>query len=231
MSEQLRICLVGATGLVGRTLIEQAVGRWDLRIVGVARREMPLPKGARMEMLIAPVDGWPDAIAASGASVMVCVLGTTWAKAGKDEAAFRAVDHDLVLASARAAKAAGIKRMIAVSSAGADALAKNRYLRIKGETEEALGKIGFKRLDILRPGLLRGRRDETRPMERLGMLLAPLVDPFLAGDFRRFRSIRVEVLAQAIFALSREKAGGRFVHDHDGMMRAIRRAGIDSLRG
>ena len=43
MSEQLRIRLVGATGLVGRTLIEQAVGRWDLRIVGVARREMPLP--------------------------------------------------------------------------------------------------------------------------------------------------------------------------------------------
>lgn len=231
MSEQLRICLVGATGLVGRTLIEQAVGRWDLRIVGVARREMPLPKGARMEMLIAPVDGWPDAIAASGASVMVCALGTTWAKAGKDEAAFRAVDQELVLAAARAGKAAGVNRMIAVSSAGADILSKNRYLRIKGETEEALGKIGFKRLDILRPGLLRGRREEMRPLEWLAMLLAPLIDPLLSGSWRRFHSIRVEVLAQAIFALAREKAGGRFVHDHDSLMRSIRRAGIDSLRG
>ena len=48
-----RICLVGATGLVGTALIEQAVDRADVRIVGVARREAALPPGARMEMLIA----------------------------------------------------------------------------------------------------------------------------------------------------------------------------------
>jgi len=48
-----RLCLVGATGLVGRSVIEHAVNRWDIRIVAVARREMPLPKGSRMEMLVA----------------------------------------------------------------------------------------------------------------------------------------------------------------------------------
>ena len=47
MSSPLRICLVGATGLVGSTLIDQAVHRTDLRIVGVARNEMKLPHGAR----------------------------------------------------------------------------------------------------------------------------------------------------------------------------------------
>ena len=34
-----RICLVGATGLVGSRLIAAAVSRPDLRIVGIARRE------------------------------------------------------------------------------------------------------------------------------------------------------------------------------------------------
>lgn len=225
MPSPLRLCLVGATGLVGSRVIAGAVGRTDLRVIGVARREAVLPPGARMEMLLADTEGWPDAIAAANARVLVCALGTTWKKAGKDEAAFRAVDHDLVLACAKAAKAAGIGHMIAVSSVGADPAAKNRYLRVKGETEVALGKVGLKRLDILRPGLLRGPRAELRPAERIAMALAPALDLFLHGSLRRYRSIHADTVAEAVFALAREKAAGRFVHEHDAMLYAIRRAG------
>ena len=222
--DTLRICLVGATGLTGRTLIERAVNRSDLRIVGVARREMKLPKGARMEMLLAEPSGWPDAIAAANAQVMVIALGTTQAKVGGDEAAFRAVDHDLVLASARAAKAAGIGHVIVVSSVGADPASRNFYLRTKGETEAALGKLGLRRLDVVRPGLLRGPREESRPLERAGMIAAPLLDLFLHGKHRKYRSMPVDTLADAIFALAREKAPGRFVHEYDSMRYALRRA-------
>jgi uncharacterized protein YbjT (DUF2867 family) len=226
MSSPLRICLVGATGLVGRTLIERAVARTDVRLIGVARREMRLPFGARMEMLLAEPANWADAIAAANAKVLVCALGTTMKKAGRDEAAFRAVDLDLVRACGEAAKAAGIERMIVVSSVGADPMARNFYLRTKGEMEEALARLRLRRLDILRPGLLRGRRvDDSRPLERIAGLLAPLIDPFLNGERRRYRSVRAEVLADAIFALAKEKAGGHFVHEHDGFLRAIRRAG------
>lgn len=226
MSSPLRVCLVGATGLVGRTLIERAVSRTDVRLVGVARREMKLPFGARMEMLLAEPSHWPDAIAAANARVLVCALGTTMKKAGKDEAAFRAVDLDLVVACGKAAKAARIEHMIVVSSVGADVLAKSFYLRTKGQMEEALARLRLRRLDVVRPGLLRGRRvDDPRPLERIGIALAPLVDLFLDGPRRRFRSIRAEVLADAIFALAREKAAGHFVHEHDSLLRAIRRAG------
>lgn len=226
MSNPLRICLVGATGLIGRTLIERAVARTDVRLIGVARREMKLPYGARMEMLLAEPANWADAIAAANARVLVCALGTTMRKAGKNEAAFRAVDLDLVRACGEAAKAAGIEQMIAVSSVGADPMAKNVYLKTKGQMEEALARLRLRRLDILRPGLLRGRRvDDSRPQERIAGLIAPLIDPFLNGERRRYRSIRAEVLADAVFALAREKAGGHFVHEHDGLLRAIRRAG------
>lgn len=225
MSEQLRICLVGATGLVGATVIEAAVSRPDLRIIGVARNEMKLPHGARMEMLLADTAGWPDAIAAANAKVLVCALGTTMAKAGRDEAAFRAVDHDLVLDVARAAKAAGIEHMIVVSSVGADPASKTFYLRVKGEMEGALSRLRFRRLDVLRPGLLRGDRRESRPLERIGQILAPLADLLLRGKYRKYRSIRADVLARAVFALAREKAGGHFIHEHDAMFYAIRRRG------
>ncbi len=223
MSKPVRIALVGATGLIGMSLIRLAVTRPDLRIVGIARREVALPPGARMEVLVADPESWGDAIAAANADVLVCALGTTWKKAGKDEAAFRKVDQDLVLACGRAAKAAGIRQMIAISSVGADPMAKNFYLRVKGETEQALGKLGLQRLDIVRPGLLRGPREELRPAEKFGMIASPLADLLLHGDFRKYRSIRAETLAEAVVGLTREKMAGRFVFEHDAILRAARK--------
>ena len=58
MSKVTRIALVGASGLIGMSLIRLAVGRPDLRIVAVARRELQLPPGARMEVLLADPANW-----------------------------------------------------------------------------------------------------------------------------------------------------------------------------
>ena len=220
MSEPIRIVLVGATGLVGRTLIERAVGRAGVRMTAIARREVALPEGARMELLVADPAHWAEAIAAANADVLAIALGTTWRAAGRDEAAFRAVDKDLVLACAKAAKAAGVAQCIAVSSVGADAGSGNRYLRVKGEVEEALAKLRFARLDILRPGLIRGARAERRLVERVTMVASPLLDRFLHGQLRRYRSIRATALADAILALASARPRGRFVHEHDALRRA-----------
>lgn len=223
MSKPTRIALVGATGLIGMSLIRLAVNRPDIRIIAISRREVALPPGARMEVLVAEPDSWGDAIAAANADALVCALGTTWKKAGKDEAAFRAVDQDLVLACGKAAKAAGIRQMIAVSSVGADPMAKNFYLKVKGETEQALGKLGLTRLDVLRPGLLRGPREELRPAEKLGMIASPLADLLMNGAYRKYRSIQSETVAQAIVGLTREAMAGRFVFEHDAILRAARK--------
>ena len=224
MAEVTRIALVGASGMIGTSLMELAVGRRDIRVIGIARREFALPRGARMELLVADPANWGDAIAAARAQVLVCALGTTWRKAGQDEAAFRAVDEKLVLDCARWAREAGIRQMIVISSVGADADSKTFYLRVKGEVERALGKVGLPRLDIIRPGLLRGPRAERRPAERLGMLLSPLADLALHGKYAKYRSVKASTVARAIVGLTREKANGRFVHEHDGILRAARKA-------
>lgn len=224
MSKVTRIAVVGASGLVGQSLIRLAVGRSDIRLVAIARREIPLPVGARMEVLIAPPENWGDAIAASNADVLACALGTTWKKVGKDEAEFRAIDQHLVLACAKAAKDAGMRQVIAVSSVGADAMAKNFYLKVKGETEQALGRVGVTRLDVLRPGLLRGPREELRPAELVGRVLSPVADLFLNGKYTKYRSIKAETIARAIIGLTKEKAAGRFVFEHEAILRAARKA-------
>ncbi len=223
MSEPIRIALVGATGLVGRSVINAVIGHDHVRLVGIARREMTLPPGARLELVVAEPGQWGEVLARQRPAALICALGTTWKRAGKDEAAFRAVDQELVLNTARAAVAAGVEHMVAISSAGADALSRNFYLRVKGETERELIKAGFKRIDILRPGLLRGPRiGDRRGGEGLAKIAAPLIDPLLGGKWRAYRSIPAKLVAEGALELACRKAAGRFFHDNDGIRRAAR---------
>ncbi|WP_341711190.1 NAD(P)H-binding protein [Erythrobacter sp.] len=223
MFDPMRIALVGATGLIGGKVMEACIGREDLRLTGIARREAPLPKGIRMELFVAEPDRWGEVIEAVRPKAIICALGTTWKKAGQDEAAFRAVDHDLVLAVAKAAKAHGVERFVYISSVGADLASKTFYLRVKGEVERDLAKLRFDRLDVLQPGLLLGNRtNDNRPAERLGILAAPVLNLMLQGGMRRYRGIRAEAVAEAALALAKRAARGRFVHDNDAILRTAR---------
>src|SRR3546814_20339250 len=96
MSDPLRIALIGSTGLVGRKIIDSCIGRGDIRLIALARREVSLPNGARMELVVAEPANWGAVIDAVRPDALICALGTTWNRAGKDEAAFRAVDQQLV---------------------------------------------------------------------------------------------------------------------------------------
>jgi uncharacterized protein YbjT (DUF2867 family) len=223
MSEPLRIALFGASGLVGSEIVKLCVGREDVRLAAVARAELDLPPGARMEVFVADTDKWGEVIEALQPTAVISALGTTWKKAGKDEAAFRAVDQELVLAVARAARAHGVQRLVSVSSVGADPHSKNFYLKVKGETDRDLAKLGIGRLDILRPGLLRGKRSgERRIGERLAILASPLVNPLLRGKGRAYRAIHAKTVARAALYLAMRPARGRFVHDNDAIARAAR---------
>ncbi len=223
LQDNKRIALVGATGLIGQRVIEICSAGDRVRIVGIARREVALPEGARMEMFVAEPSKWGEVLEAIRPRALICALGTTWKKSGKDEVAFRAVDQELVLQTAHAAKQAGLRNFVAVSSVGADHKAKNFYLRVKGETERELSKVGFKRLDILRPGLLKGhRKNDPRFAEFMGILASPVVDPFLSGKWKGYRSIKAQTVAEAALGLSMRQAAGRFTHDNDAIRRAAR---------
>jgi len=223
MSEPRRVLLAGATGLVGTHAMQAAREHPSLRLVALTRREAPIPRGTRMEMRVAEPSRWPEAVAAVAPEAVICALGTTRRKAGSEEA-FRAVDHDLVLELAAAARKAGVANFVLVSSVGADATGKAFYLRVKGEVEAAVTRLGFRRLDILRPGLLRGRRGgDRRPLERLAMLASPLASLLLHGNKRRYRAIDARSVAAAALQLACEKAAGRFVHENDSILRAARR--------
>ena len=224
MSDARRVLLVGATGLVGTRVMQECVGRSDVRLIALTRREAPMPQGARMEMLVADPAEWNQSVAAVEPDAVICALGTTWRKAGQDEAAFRAVDQELVLRVANAAKAAGVSNFVLISSVGADMASRAFYLRVKGEVETALRKLKFARLDILRPGLLRGpRRSDRRVGERLAIVFSPIANLFLHGSRRGLRAIDARLVARAALQGAKEKARGTFLHDNDAIVRLERR--------
>jgi uncharacterized protein YbjT (DUF2867 family) len=114
--------------------------------------------------------------------------------------------------------------MIVVSSVGADAGSRNFYLRTKGEMEQALRSLGFERLDILRPGLLRGERGpERRPGERIGIAVSPILNLVMRGRLDRYAAIDASSVAGAVAVLAGLDASGAFVHHN----REIRRLAGD----
>jgi uncharacterized protein YbjT (DUF2867 family) len=208
------LLLVGATGMVGSAVVRAAPA--GLHIL-VRRPADDLPAGVRQT--VAPTEEWAQAIAKAAPDVVASALGTTIRQAGS-QGAFRAVDHDLLLAVAKAARDAGARHFITVSSVGASAISASFYLRTKGEVEEALGAMGFERVDILRPGLLTGeRRGSFRAGEAMAMIAAPVTDALMRGRMRRYRSVPGETVARAMLALAAGAGSGTHVHEHDGIVR------------
>lgn len=156
----MKLLLVGATGLVGRHVLEVALAdaRVD-QVIVLARR--PLSPHPKMRALEVDFDHLPDAADWWHADAVICTLGTTMRAAGS-KAAFRRVDHDYPLAVARLAHRHGTPAYVLNSALGADPASSIFYNRVKGEVEQALAGVGFASLTYVRPGLIGGSRDEFR---------------------------------------------------------------------
>ncbi len=136
-----------------------------------------------------------------------CTLGTTIKQAGSKEK-FYAVDHEMVLAFANWAKSLGASKFLYVSSGGADETSSFYYMKVKGEVERDLKKIGFDYLGILRPSLLMGNRSEFRLSESITQILMyPLVWLKL---FKNFRPIHDYQVAKAMVKVAMDQRPNSF---------------------
>ena len=195
------VLLAGASGLVGRALLDLLLGPGrSERVAVLARRPLPgeRARDARLSVRI----GELPALAAdtSGVRDVYIALGTTIKVAGS-EAAFRAVDFDLVVAIARAARRAGASRLGVVSALGADATSLVFYNRVKGEMEAAVRALGYSSVVIARPSLLLGDRAALgQPTRRGEVWAARLLGPVLSWVPGSVRPIAAGSVAAAMVA-------------------------------
>ena len=199
----MTLLLAGGTGLVGRSLLELAKSR-QIPITTVGRR---ITGDVENELVVdfAAMPTLPSS------DIAICALGTTMADAGS-KSAFKAVDFDAVMAFARAAKQSGVRHFLVVTAVGADIGSRAFYSRVKGAVEIELTTVGFDRLDIVRPGLLLGKRQSRRLIEQVLQGLSPAIAVITRGPWARYASISAEQVAGALLALSHETSPGVFYH-------------------
>jgi uncharacterized protein YbjT (DUF2867 family) len=185
------VALAGATGLVGRSILEGLLADPSVRSVHVLARRKPRVADARITCHIVDFAGLPPL---PPVDEVYLALGTTIKVAGS-QAAFRAVDFDANLATARAALAAGARRCGLVSAMGANAKSGVFYNRVKGELEEALAQLSFEGLVIARPSLLIGDRarlgQPERPLEEVSEVFMKILGPLIPSNYRAIAATQV----------------------------------------
>jgi uncharacterized protein YbjT (DUF2867 family) len=208
------LLIAGATGLVGRAALEQALAdpRWD-RVVALVRK--PMAHHPRLDVWT----GDPDLLSGlrpQRVDAVLIALGTTMRQVGGDRVRFRHVDHDLVLGVGRWARALGVPMCGVVSAVGADARSSFFYNRVKGEMEAGMRALGFPALHLFQPSILLGHRAELRVGERIGIALTSAVAALLPD---RYKPMPHAVLAAALLHAARHPGAGMHVHHHAAIRR------------
>ena len=179
--------VIGSTGLIGKKLIFE-LAKKDSEVIAIARRSISnLPEN--VSLLDINFDDFLENGSLPSCDHIYICLGTTIKKAGS-QSEFKKVDFDYCVSFAKKAREIGATKISLVSSVGANPHTKNFYLKTKGEVEEEIKKIDFQVINIFRPSLLLGRREESRFLEKIGQNLSSFINLFLIGYFRKYRSIK-----------------------------------------
>ena len=114
---------------------------------------------------------WPADVSATKPDILISALGASRAAAGSLENQ-RKIDYDLNVAVAKAAKESGVKTYVLISTSAASATSSLAYFRMKGELDESVKAIDFEHTVLVRPGLIVGNREESRPAEAAARSIA-----------------------------------------------------------
>lgn len=216
------VLILGATGLVGRHALRafldardaDGAPRWE-RVVTLTRRPIPAggtPGEERHENHVVDFDRLETHADLFACDTLVCALGTTIRQAGSQEA-FRRVDLDIPYEAAQRTHGAGATQMLLVSSAGANESSAFFYSRVKGEAERRVMEVGFDAIQILRPSLLTGERDEVRVGERIAEAALRVARPVLRGPLAALRPTPAEDVGRALAVIAARRPRGIHVYE------------------
>ena len=207
--------IIGATGLVGSTLVKQLLDNPNYSKVVLLLRK---PLNISHSKLIQEVINF-DKIDASKivGDDFFCAMGTTLAKAGSKENQYK-IDCTYPYEVGKIAKINGVKQFILVSSVGTNFESSNFYLRTKGDLEKKIQSIGFQNFVSVRPSMLLGDRQESRLGEKIGKVLSNLLSPLLFGSLRKYHGIEAADVAKAMQRFANQGLSGVKYVEYDDIM-------------
>ncbi|KAL8716985.1 MAG: hypothetical protein Q9225_005735 [Loekoesia sp. 1 TL-2023] len=204
------VSLAGCTGLVGTQILSFLQSVKPTTIHAIARREIP-SVASNVNLVLQPDSAqWPDTLKSLTPTpdVFLSALGTTRAQAGSF-AAQRAIDYDLNLALARAAKESGIRIYVLISSGGVSSKSRLPYSKMKGELEDAVKALDFPHTVIVKPGLLVGTRQDSRTIESALRTIAKALGMISEAWLKDWWAQDVDVIGRATVAAALECSEGK----------------------
>ena len=206
-----QVTLFGATGLIGSYLLEFLLKDSDIHLINVVgRNPFHLEHDKINNIVIDFEDVSSISNSVTGSEAVFVSIGTTMSKVNGDKIKYKSVDFDIIFNIANACKQKNINQFIYVSSLGANANSSNFYLRLKGEIDEAVAKLNLNSTSVFRPSVLLGKRNESRPGEKIMQFIMPLLDFIIPSNSK---AIKAKDVAKSMFNTSKNyKSGVRIYH-------------------
>ncbi len=204
----------GATGLVGSYLVKLLCENDRYTNVNSFSRRHCGYANSKLTEHVSDLDDADSLTEKITGDDLFCCLGTTIKKAGSQEN-FRKVDFELPVQLATIAAKNKIQSFVVVSSIGANAQSSNFYLRTKGQMEIRLMQCAIPKISIVRPSMLLGPRQEFRFSEAAGKVFMKLINPLMAGKFRKYRGIHAEAVAIAMLAIAINENSDHNIYESD----------------
>ena len=190
----MKALIIGATGATGKDLVTQLLADDTYSEVHCFVRKPLALSHPKLHTHVVDFET-PEARAdLLRGDVAFSCLGTTLAVAGSKEAQWR-VEYDYQYNFAEHCHQNGVPTFVLISAAGAKAVSKLFYNRMKGQLEDAVKALSFPSLLLFQPSILI-RSNSDRNGENFTVKVIAFLNKL--GLFKRYRPMPTTVLAQKI---------------------------------
>ena len=203
----MKALVIGATGAVGKDLVEELLADEDVERVDIfVRREAGFTSTKLVSHIVDfdKPEAWRQLLQGD---VLFSCMGTTIKAAGSQKAQWK-VDYTYQYEAAKAARANGVPVYALVSSIGASSKSKVFYTRMKGALDDAVQELGFDGCFILRPPSLI-RKGSNRVGEKVSVAILKALNA--VGLMRSLAPMPTEVVARAMLSLAKSGRKGNAI--------------------
>jgi uncharacterized protein YbjT (DUF2867 family) len=196
--------VLGSTGNVGRQIVTLLAASPAVKHVTVVNRRPTAEFSVLakvLEVVVPDMDNLAEAVEhaarKSGATIALCAIGVGKGSRTMSEAEVRKIEVQYPEAFAHGCKAGGVLSLGLLTAAGADIESSFRYVRIIGEKEQAVTRVGLPALGLYKPSVIFGNSNTPSYLR----YVFPAVEWLLPS---RYHAIHKNELARAMVEGTRE---------------------------